>query len=91
MAVVLIEGVLDGCPGGTLTVACCGWSTCTAASLLEGTCFLTPEGGLPGRALNLRLLPLPGLDTSVCFGLLLFREVGSLLLLYGMPLKPPLI
>ena len=45
MAVVLIEGVLDGYPNGTLTGTCLGWSTYTAMSLTEGTYFLIPEGG----------------------------------------------
>ena len=47
MAVVLIEDVPDGCPNGTLIGVCCDWSTYTAMSLMEGTCFLTPEGGSP--------------------------------------------
>jgi len=47
MAVVLTEDVLDNCPGGTLTGVRCGRSTCTAMSVTEGTCFLTPKGGSP--------------------------------------------
>jgi hypothetical protein len=47
MAVVLVEGVLDNYPSGTLVRAYCGWSTCIAMSLTEGTCFLTPKGGSP--------------------------------------------
>ena len=47
MAIVLIEGVPDGCPSGTLTGACFGWSTCIAMSLTEGTYSLTPEVGPP--------------------------------------------
>ena len=47
MVIVLTEGVPDGCPDGTLTGACCGWSTCTAMSLTEGACFLTSEGVSP--------------------------------------------
>ena len=45
MAVVLIEGVLDGYPNGTLTGVCFGLSTCIAMSLTEGTYFLIPKGG----------------------------------------------
>jgi len=44
MAIVLIEDVLDNCPGGTLTGVCFSWSTCTAISLIEGACFLMPKG-----------------------------------------------
>jgi len=47
MAVVLTEGVLDGCPSGTLIGARFGWSTYIATFLTEGTCFLTPKGGSP--------------------------------------------
>jgi hypothetical protein len=36
MAVVLIEGVLDNYPSGTLVRACYDWSA-----------FLTPKGGSP--------------------------------------------
>jgi hypothetical protein len=75
----------------TLIDAYYGWSTCIVYPS-EGTYFLTPERSVfLRRARNLHLyhlLPLPGLDTSVCFSLLSFRAVGSLLLLYGMPLKP---
>jgi len=47
MAVILIEGVLDSCLSGTLIGTCYGWSTYIAISLMEGTYFLTPEGGSP--------------------------------------------
>ena len=47
MAVVLTKDVPDGYPSGTLTDVCCGWSTCIAMSLTEGTYFLTPEGVSP--------------------------------------------
>jgi len=47
MAVILTEDVPDSCPSGTLTGTCFGWPACTAVSLTEGTCFLTPEGGSP--------------------------------------------
>jgi len=47
MAIVLIEGVLDSCPSGTLTGIYCGWSTYIAMSLMEGTYFLTPKGVSP--------------------------------------------
>jgi hypothetical protein len=88
MAVVLVEGVPDNCLGSTLVRVYCGWSTYIVLSLIEGTYFLIPKGGLPKKARCLYyLLPLLGLNTSVYFSLLLFHAVGSLLLFYGMPLK----
>ena len=45
MAVVLIEDVLDGYPGGTLIGIYFGWSTYIAMSLTKGSCFLTYKGG----------------------------------------------
>ena len=47
MDVVLIEGVLNNYPNGTLTGVCFGWSTYIAISLTKGTYFLIPEGGSP--------------------------------------------
>jgi hypothetical protein len=47
MAVVVIEGAPDSCPSGALIGAYFSWSTYTAMSLTEGTCFLTPKGGSP--------------------------------------------
>ena len=47
MVVVLMEGVLDSCPSGTLIGTCFGWSTYIAISLTEGAYFLTPKGRSP--------------------------------------------
>ena len=52
MAVVLTEDVPDNCPGGTLTGACFGRSTCMAMSITEGACFLMPKGGSPWESME---------------------------------------
>jgi len=82
MAIVLTEDVPDNCPSRTLIGACFGWSTCIAMSLTEGACFLMPKGRSFWESTEFYLLPLPGLDTSICFGLLSFCIGGP----YGVPL-----